>query len=86
MNYTIFIKRQAQKKLKSLSKGDRLRLTEKIVCLGHNPNNAELDIKPLQGESYYRLRVGNWRIIFDKQDDIKIITIEKIKPRGDVYK
>jgi mRNA interferase RelE/StbE len=86
MNYTIFIKRQAQKKLKSLSKGDRLRLTEKIMRLGHNPNDAELDIKALQGEPYYRLRVGSWRIVFDKQDNIKIITIEKIKPRGDAYK
>jgi mRNA interferase RelE/StbE len=44
------------------------------------------DIKKLQGEPYFRLRVGKWRIIFDRDDEIKIIAIEKIKSRGDVYK
>lgn len=43
-------------------------------------------IKSLQGEPYHRLRVGSWRIIFDRKDDVKIIAIEKIKPRGDAYK
>jgi mRNA interferase RelE/StbE len=86
MNYKIFIKRQAQKKLQSLSVQDKLRLTEKIIALGNNPNDSELDVKPLKGEPYFRLRVGNWRIIFDKKEEVKIIQIEKIKPRGDVYK
>lgn len=54
--------------------------------LGINPDNPLLDIKPLQGQVYLRLRVGNWRIIFDRDDEIKIIEIEKIKSRGDVYK
>ncbi|MFI4919436.1 MAG: type II toxin-antitoxin system RelE/ParE family toxin, partial [Legionellales bacterium] len=42
--------------------------------------------KKLQGESYFRLRVGQWRVIFDRTDELKIISIEKIKSRGDVYK
>jgi mRNA interferase RelE/StbE len=54
--------------------------------LGENPDNPTLDIKPLQGEPYYRLRVGQWRIIFDRDDEVKIIAIEKIKPRGGAYK
>ena len=56
------------------------------MLLGENPDNASLDIKKLQGEPYFRLRVGQWRIIFDKDDEVKIISIEKIKPRGDAYK
>ena len=86
MRYMVFIKRQAKRKLQSLSKNERLRLTEKITRLGYNPDDPELDIKRLQGEPYYRLRVGNWRVIFDRKDDVKIINIERIKPRGDVYK
>jgi mRNA interferase RelE/StbE len=54
--------------------------------LGKNPTELGLDIKPLVGEKFFRLRVGQWRIIFDKNDDIKIISIEKIKPRGEAYK
>lgn len=46
----------------------------------------DLDIKKLEGEPFWRLRVGGWRVIFDRQDEVRIIAIEKIKPRGDAYK
>ena len=42
--------------------------------------------KKLEGEPYFRLRVGNWRIIFERHDVVKIIAVERIKPRGDAYK
>lgn len=86
MKYTLLIKRRAKKVLQSLSRTDRSRITEKIVLLGKNPNDSELNIRPLEGQSSYRLRVGDWRIIYDRDDDIRVIAIEKIKPRGDVYK
>lgn len=86
MNYTLLVKKQAKKVLQSLSRPDRNRIAEKIKLLGENPDNPSLDIKPLQGQPYYRLRVGNWRIIFDRDDDVKIIAIEKVKPRGGAYK
>lgn len=86
MTYTLLIKRQAKKVLENLSRSDKQRITEKIMLLGANPDNETLDIKPLQGEPYYRLRVGNWRVIYERNDIVKIIAIEKIKPRGDAYK
>ena len=86
MTYTLVIKRQAKKKLQSLSRSERNRITDKLIALSENPDNTHLDIKRLEGEPYYRLRVGDWRIIFDRQEELKILAIEKIKPRGDVYK
>ena len=86
MRYTVIIRRQAQKKLQSLSRSDRARIAEKIYQLGLNPDDSVLDVNRLQGEPYYRLRVGDWRVIFDRQDAVKIIAIERIKPRGDAYK
>ena len=86
MSYTILIRRQAQKKLKSLSAKDKVRIAEKIELLGHNPDDAQLDIKKLSGQAYYRLRVGDWRIIYDRHDMIRVIEIEKIDARGGVYK
>ncbi len=86
MTYALLIKQQARKKLQSLSRVDRVRVTEQLTLLGLNPDNPELDIKKLVGEPYYRLRIGNWRIIFDRQDQVRIIAIEKIKARGDAYK
>lgn len=86
MAYTLVIKKQAKNFLERLSKTDRQRITEKIVLLGNNPNSPTLDIKPLEGEPHYRMRVGRWRVVFDRDDKIKIILIEKIRARGDVYK
>ena len=44
------------------------------------------DIKPLQGSSgSYRLRVGGWRILFSYPAQDTIL-IEKIGPRGEIYK
>lgn len=86
MTYALVIKQQAKKKLQSLSRIERVRIAEHIQLLGLNPDDPVLDIKKLVGEPYYRMRVGNWRIIFDRQDKVRIIAIEKIKPRGDAYK
>ena len=86
MPYTIVMRRQAQKKLQSLPRDERIRLAEKINQLGLNPDDPALDTKRLSGVPLYRLRVGDWRIIYDRQDAVQIIAIEKIKPRGDAYK
>ncbi len=86
MPYTVLIKRQAANKLQSLPRNERTRIAEKIQLLGFDPDDPSLDVKKLQGEPFYRLRVGNWRVIFDRQDAVKIIAVERIKPRGDAYK
>ena len=43
------------------------------------------DIKKLQGYQHdYRLRVGDFRVLFSQEDDI--ITIKDVLPRGEAYK
>jgi len=87
MTYTVKIRREAKRKLRSLPRPERQRIAEKIHKLGLNPDDKDLDIKLLEGEgSLLRLRIGSWRVIFDRQDELKVIAIEKIKPRGDAYK
>ena len=86
MTYEVRIRRQAQRKLQSLPKQERFRIAEKIHQLGENPDDDGLDTKRLTGTPLYRLRVGDWRIIYDRQDAIKVISVEKLKPRGDAYK
>ena len=86
MPYRVVIRRQARKKLQSLARPERTRIAEKIHQPGLDPDNPALDVKQLQGEAYFRLRVGDWRLIFDRQDAVRVIAIERIKPRGDAYK
>ena len=86
MKYQVQIKKQASKKLNSLATNEKHRIVEKIKWLGDNPDDVRLDIKKMAGSDSFRLRVGDWRVIFDRDDKIKVIFIEKLKSRGDVYK
>ncbi len=48
------------------------------------PNGT--DIKKLKGSNLYRLRVGDCRVLYSIDDGVRIVTIENIDNRGDVYK
>lgn len=70
--------KQAIKFLSKQDKPTRIRIIEAIKQLPQG------DVKKLQGQKNYRLRVGDYRVIFDKNGDI--LYIEKIDNRGQVYK
>lgn len=85
--YELQIKPVAKKSLEKLPKPDRIRISEKLDELSIDPDNPILDVRPIIGEiDCYRLRVGKWRIIFARKEEVRIISIERIKSRGDVYK
>ena len=84
--YQIKIKRKVEKVLAKIPLKVKTKIAEKIYFLGLNPSDDRLDIKALTINKQFRLRVGGYRIIYSKDDKIRIIHIEKIKPRGDVYK
>jgi mRNA interferase RelE/StbE len=86
MTYQLIIKREADRALQKLGANDRLRITEKIVQLGANPDDPALDIKRLHGEPFLRMRVGGWRVILDRQEKLKINAITRIRPREGAYK
>jgi len=76
----IVYSRAAVKAINSMDKATKQRIKAAIEKI------PEGDIKPLQGsKGSYRLRVGGWRILFSYQEG-DIILIEKIGPRGGVYK
>jgi mRNA interferase RelE/StbE len=45
-----------------------------------------LDIKKLEGREGFRLRIGSYRAIYRKLNDVMIIEIIKVGSRGDIYK
>ena len=75
---TINYSKQAIKFLSKQDKPTRIRIVEAIK------NLPQGDVQKLQGQDSYRLRVGDYRIIFDKNGDV--LYIEKIDNRGQVYK
>jgi mRNA interferase RelE/StbE len=73
---------KALKQLARLNEPLKGRIENAIDGLEKEP--PEGDIKPLKGRDGYRLRVGDYRLIFDKAGDA--IQVFKIEPRGQVYK
>ena len=88
MRYRIEIMKKARRQLLKLSVQTQERIAESIGLLGANPDNPSLDIKPLTNdpEARYRLRAGNYRVKFNRQDAIRIIEIVRIGHRKDIYK
>jgi mRNA interferase RelE/StbE len=45
------------------------------------------DVKRLRGpERLWRLRVGEWRVLFDRRPEEKVIDVLAIRPRGSAYR
>lgn len=71
--------------LKFLQKQDKPARNRLIKAINQLPNGT--DIKRMQGyHNLYRTRVGNIRILYTIEETVKIINIENIDNRGDVYK
>lgn len=58
-------------------------IRSKIDLLAAEPASLANNVVKLQGRDGYRLRVGDWRVIFD--DDDRVLAILAIRPRSGVY-
>ena len=61
-------------------------IVNKLHELARNPDNPDLDIDVLKGRKGFRLRVGQYRVIYTRQEDQLIIEVVKVCSRGDIYK
>jgi mRNA interferase RelE/StbE len=83
--YRIDVKRSAAKALKSIPKRDRKRIANKIDSLSEDLPSP--DTTKMKGNNpFHKVRVGNYRIIYEIQNDILVILIVKIGHRKDVYR
>ncbi len=86
INYTVVISIDAQEFFESASGALQKKLDRCFEQLKVDPRNYP-NIKPLKGElqSYYRYRVGDYRVIYQIDDDLKMVTIVLIAHRSKVY-
>jgi len=84
--YRIKITAAAQKDLLSLKNQKKYfdRIKSIIISLGHKPRPS--GIKKLTQKEGYRIRVGNYRILYQIDDEDKLIYIFRIRHRSDVYR
>ncbi|MBT3384047.1 MAG: type II toxin-antitoxin system RelE/ParE family toxin [Prolixibacteraceae bacterium] len=84
MNYEVEIIRSAVKQLENLSRTDYLAVKSKIISLSVNPRPKGC-IK-LKGRPAYRIRQGNFRIIYDIFDNTLSVRVIVIGNRKEVYR
>ncbi|MGJ8649743.1 MAG: type II toxin-antitoxin system RelE family toxin [Opitutaceae bacterium] len=83
-NYRIVIKKSAAKEIERIEIKDRVRIIEKIRSLASNPHPA--GSKKLSGQEKYRIRQGNYRILYQVIDQELIVNVVKVRHRRDIYK
>uniref|UniRef100_UPI0032178DB5 type II toxin-antitoxin system RelE family toxin n=1 Tax=uncultured Draconibacterium sp. TaxID=1573823 RepID=UPI0032178DB5 len=82
--YQIFIERYALKQIKNIDKQSIPILKSAIEKLAENPR--PFGYKKLRGEEAYRIRVGQYRIIYEIDDHRIIVTVVSVGHRKDIYK
>ena len=84
MTYGIEYERRAFKYLQGIPQPDQRRVTDRIAELGMDPRGP--NVEKLRGVPGFRVRQGNYWIIFTIDDGASVVTITKIGQRGDVYR
>ena len=82
-SYNIVIKQSVAKDLRPISNKDVKRILQRIEQLAQDPR--PLGSEKLSGEEKYRVRQGNYRILYRIEDEIVTVFIVKIGHRRDVY-
>jgi len=83
-SYKLLIKSSAAKELESVPSKDRRRIVKKIQSLSSDPRPSGCE--KLSGGEKYRIRQGNYRILYTIQDDVLIITVIRVGHRREVYR
>lgn len=84
MKYTIEISAKAQKDIRSLPKNMVNRVITKIRSLEEDPTPSGCR-KIVGTENTWRVRVGNYRIIYDIFEEILFVEVVKVTHRKDAY-
>ena len=84
VKYSLEIKQSAQKELDALDDALFNRIDRKILVLAENPRPA--GCKKLKGyKDQWRVRVGDWRVVYIVDNTAKLVSVTRIAHRREVY-
>jgi mRNA interferase RelE/StbE len=83
--YHIEISHRAAKQIRAIPRQVQERITSSLTTLEQNPRPP--GCKQLAGDSgFYRIRVGDYRVIYSIEDDVLLVLVLKVGPRRDIYR
>jgi mRNA interferase RelE/StbE len=83
--YEVFIKPSAAKEIEAVGrKRQRLRIAQKIQALADEPR--PIGCEKLSGRQRYRIRQGDYRVVYEIDDGRRTVVVVKVGHRRDVYR
>lgn len=83
--YRLALIPRAERELAALPKVVQARIDARILALAQEPRPR--GVKKLQGEEgLYRIRVGDYRVVYSVDDKALLVLVVRIAPRGQVYR
>jgi mRNA interferase RelE/StbE len=61
-------------------------MRRRLDQIAEDPYAQYANVTKLQNRAGYRLRVGDWRVIYDVQEHQLVILVIKVGSRGDIYR
>ena len=83
-SYSVLIKRSAAKEIEAVPLKDRRRIVARIEGFANNPR--PVGCEKLSGEEKYRIRQGDYRILYQIVDTDLIVTVVRVGNRRDIYR
>jgi mRNA interferase RelE/StbE len=84
--YEILFTKQADRALRKMSRTTARLIRDKLEQLAQAPYARNPNVTKLQGRPGFRLRVGDWRVIYELEEGRLVILVLKVAPRGGVYR
>ena len=84
MKWRVVFARTAEKELAKLATDIQLRIGKTIRLLEDDPFPAQT--KRLKGREEFRIRVGDYRVLYPVEHDVRVVTISAIGHRREVYR
>jgi mRNA interferase RelE/StbE len=83
-HYRVIVRKSVAKDMRGIPKKDARRIVAVIKSLADTPRPS--GSKKLSGQERYRLRQGNYRILYEIEDDRLIVCVVRVGNRRDVYR
>ncbi|MBI3567054.1 MAG: type II toxin-antitoxin system RelE/ParE family toxin [Gemmatimonadetes bacterium] len=83
-SYSILLTKSAAKEVERVPTKDRQRIVTRIAALAENPRPAGAE--KLSGDDKYRIRQGDYRILYEIVDAELIVTVVRVGNRREVYR
>lgn len=77
--------KQFDKRLAGLTSDWQRRIMTKLLDLAEDPYAPNNNVKKLQGRNGYRLRIGDWRVIYELMDEELVLIAIEMDTRGGIY-